>query len=306
MPDVRITKAGIYPAMTAAAYFADPCPAPALTQSLAKIVLERSPLHAWHAHPRLNPDFREDDDTKFDVGNIAHKVMIGRGKEIAVLEGFDDWRKDAAKEARAAAAKVGRLAVLGKHFAKADRMVRAAREQLELRGIGDLFNEHGDGECVLAWKEGDLWLRQMVDWLSHDRRTFCDFKTTELPAAPAKLPRMMINAGWPIQAAMAERGLDVLDPDNAGRRVFLFVVQETDPPYSLSVVQMSEAALTMGRKQLDMAVSIWGECVARDVFPGYPLDVQIPEVPGWHEQDVLAREIAHHERAPMLTSLAGG
>jgi hypothetical protein len=84
---------------------------------VAKILLDRSPLHAWHAHPRLNPDYRHDDDTKFDVGNIAHKLMLGRGKDIVVLE-FDDWRTKAAKDAREAAAAAGKLAVLGKHFAR--------------------------------------------------------------------------------------------------------------------------------------------------------------------------------------------
>jgi hypothetical protein len=47
-------------------------------------------------------------------------------------------------------------------------MVKAAREQLALRGLGHLFAD-GDGEVVLAWQEGDLWLRQMIDWLSPDR-----------------------------------------------------------------------------------------------------------------------------------------
>jgi hypothetical protein len=111
-----------------------PCPAPSLTQSVAKILLEKSPLHAWHAHPRLNPDYQHDDATKFDIGNIAHKMLLGRGKEIVVLEDFDDWRTKAAKEAREEAAAAGKLAVLGKHAARADRMVNAAREQLELRG----------------------------------------------------------------------------------------------------------------------------------------------------------------------------
>jgi hypothetical protein len=200
-------KPGIYTDMTAADYHADPCPNPSLTQSVAKVLLQRSPLHAWHAHPRLNPDYQHDDATKFDIGNIAHKMLLGRGKEIVVLEGFDDWRTKAAKEARDEAAAAGKLAVLGKHAARADRMVNAARAQLELRGLGDLFGADGDSEAVVAWIEDGFWFRQMIDWLSDDRLIFADYKTTDESAAPDALARKMVNDGWHIQAAMGERGL---------------------------------------------------------------------------------------------------
>lgn len=294
-----IRKPGIYPAVSSAEYFADPCPTPSLTQSIAKLLIDRSPLHAWHAHPRLNPDFVPDDDTKFDIGNVAHKMLLGRGKEIVVLEGYDDWRTKAAKEAREEAAAEGRLAVLGKQAARADRMVQAAREQLDNRGLGHLFGADGDSEVVLAWREGETWFRQMVDWLTRDRTIFADFKTTDMAAAPHGLGRMMVNAGWPVQAAFAERGLDALDPDNAGRRHFLFIVQEAEVPHALSVVRLSEGALTMGRKQVEHAVGMWSRCMSAARWPGYPREIITPEYPGWHETQWLEREVSADARAAL-------
>lgn len=296
---MRIEKPGIYTDFPEAAYFADPCPAPSLTQSVAKILLEQSPLHAWHAHPRLNPDYRRDDDTKFDVGNIAHKLMIGRGKDILVLE-FDDWRTKAAKEQREVAAAQGKLAVLGKKFGLAERMVKAAREQLEHRELGDLFIK-GDGEVVIAWREDDVWLRQMIDWLTPDRLTFADYKTTDMSAAPHGLGRMMVGAGWHVQAAMAARGLDALDPQGIHARRYYFVVQEATVPYALNVVQISPDALVMGGKMLDMAVAMWRACFARDRWPGYPAEIVTPDLPGWYEQQQLDREIheAAQQRVPL-------
>jgi PDDEXK-like domain of unknown function (DUF3799) len=285
---MKIERAGIYTDMSSVDYFEDPCPQPSLTQSIAKILLDQSPLHAWHAHPRLNPDWRPDDPTKFDVGNIAHKLMIGRGKEIVVLDQFNDWRTKAAQEAREAAAADGKLAVLGKKFALADRMVRAAREQLELRGLGNLFAE-GAGEVVTAWQQDGYWCRQMIDWLSPDRLIFCDYKTTEMSAAPHGLGRMMVNAGWPIQAAMGEIGLKAVDPLGSRRR-FLFIVQETERPYALNVVEMSESALTMGRKMLAMAFHIWKDCITSNRWPGYPLEIIVPDYPGYAEASWLDRE----------------
>lgn len=299
-----ITQPGIYTDIAANAYHADPAPAPSLTQSVAKVLLAKSPLHAWHAHPRLNPAYQHDDDTKFDVGNIAHKMLLGRGKEIAVLEGFNDWRTNAAKEAREAAAKVGKLAVLGKHAARADAMARAAREQLELRGLGGIFGDKGDSEVVVAWREGKIWLRQMIDWLSADRLIFADYKTTDESAAPDALARKMVNDGWHIQAAMGERGLTALGFEPAR---FLFVVQEASVPYALNVVSVAGDALVMGRKMLDAAASTWSRCMQADRWPGYPLDVVTPEFPGWAEQQWLEREIkdAARERMPEDLRMAG-
>lgn len=293
MPDpFRITAPGFYPDISAADYHADPCPRPSLTQSVAKILLERAPLHAWHAHPRLNPDWREDADTKFDVGNIAHALLLSRGKEIVVVDGFDDWRTKEARAARARAAEQGKLAVLGKHAKLAGRMVEAAREQLKLRRLSHLFQD-GQGEVCIAWQEGNLWCRQLLDWLTPDRLIVADFKTTDLSAAPQNLPRMMASAGWPIQAAMADRGLDALHPESRGRRSYLFVVQETEAPYALQVVEIGKDVLTMGRKRLDMAVDIWRRCIIEDLWPGYPLEIVTPELPGWTEQQWLDAEIQH-------------
>src|SRR5215472_13975214 len=74
-----ISAPGFYPDINAETYFSDPIIRPSLTQSLCKILLERSPLHAWYAHPRLNPDYAPDDDTKFDIGNLAHTLLLGKG-----------------------------------------------------------------------------------------------------------------------------------------------------------------------------------------------------------------------------------
>lgn len=299
-----IKQPGIFFDIEADEYHRDPCPNPSMSQSLAKVLLQRSPLHAWHAHPRLNPDYVHDDDTKFDIGNIAHKMLLGRGKEIVVLD-FDDWRTKAAKEARDVAAAEGKLAVLGKQAARADRMIAAAREQLETRDLGYLFQSSGKSEVVVAWTEDGFWFRQMLDWLSDDTpHVYADYKTTKESAAPDALARKLAADGWHIQAAMAERGLTKLGYE-APR--CLFVVQEETVPYALSVVEIGPDAMTMGRKMLDAAVLTWMRCMSQNRFPGYPLDISAPEFPGWAEQQWLDREIkqAARERVPEDLRYAG-
>jgi hypothetical protein len=102
--------------------------------------------------------------------------------------------------------------------------------------------------------------------------------------------------GWDIQAAMIERGLDVLDPDNAGRRQFHFVAQENYEPYALTVVRISEADLTMGRKKLDHAIKIWAECLTNNAWPLYGTDTVLSRPRPWTEQAWLSREVDEAER----------
>jgi PDDEXK-like domain of unknown function (DUF3799) len=301
-----INEPGVFYDMPSTVYFADPCPEPSLTQSIAKILLERSPLHAWHAHPRLNPNFEPDNDTKFDIGNVAHRLILGRGKEFVVLP-FDDWKTKAAREAREMAAANRKLAVLAHQFERATAMVHAARDQLELRGLSHFFRI-GNAEVVMAWQEGDIWFRQMLDWLI-DGQVMLDYKSTDMSVAPHNLGRMIAAGGWDVQAAMAERGLNALACSDAGRR-YIFVVQETEPPYCLSVLEISPDVLAIGRKKLDAAAMTWRVCMHERRWPGYPTEIHTPEYPAWAEHQWLEREVkdAARERLPKepVNILMGG
>src|SRR5580692_270517 len=55
-------------------YHRDPCPEASLSNSIGQKLLETCPRVAWWNHPRLNPQFVEDEDTKFDRGTVAHKL----------------------------------------------------------------------------------------------------------------------------------------------------------------------------------------------------------------------------------------
>lgn len=299
---MKIDEPGVYRDFPVDDYFRDPCPGPSLTQSIAKVLLDRSPLHAWYAHARLNPDWEADDDTKFDVGNIAHTLLIGRGKNILVLD-HDDWRTKEARAARDLARQNGQLAVLGKHYAKADKMVRAAKEQLALRGLSNLFNDGGAGEVVIAWREKFGWCRQMVDWLADDCSVYTDYKTTDMSASPYVLGRRIADLGWDIQGAMCERGLQATGHIKGPHRC-LFIVQETQPPHCLTVCELSESILTMGRKKLDVAMQFWARALREDRWPGYPPEIVVPEYPGWAEAEWLSREETEF-RQPQNALMAG-
>lgn len=316
---MKIETPGIYRDFQVADYFADPCIEPSFTQSLAKILIEQSPLHAYQAHPRLNMPVADEDDgevEKYDrakaIGNAAHAIMLGRGKSLAVGD-FDSWRGKIPASFKEQAAVAGKEIILRKHLDVAVDMVHAAREQLsKISGCERAFID-GNAEVVIASCENGLWLRSMCDWITPDLREVWDFKTGGQSGSPWYAGKLMASAGWHLQAAMHERILDAIDPDGAGRRRFFYPYQENEEPFAMTVNQIGEAALTIGRKQLDYAINIWRDCMATDRWPGYPPRIIVPELPAWAENGWLAREIAEYDaralpapREKMLTSLMGG
>lgn len=309
MSEFRITKPGIYFDVPGEAYFADPCPEPSLTQSVSKVLIAQSPLHAFSEHPRLHAPTQdaEEEPEKYNkaqaIGNAAHKLIIGRGKEIAVAD-FDSWRGKAAQEFRDKALAAGHVPILTKHMAKAYAMEREFRAQLKGHEEGDVFTA-GKGEVVLAWQEEGFWLRCMVDWLHDDLLAADDLKTTAMSVAEHSLGMLAVNAGWDVQAAMIERGLDALDPKNTGRRKYRFVAFENYEPFALNVMPMTEHWLTMGRKKLEFAITQWKICMGTGKWPGYPRIGVTPEYPGFKETQWLQREIdaAEPRRSNMVTEI---
>lgn len=294
MTGMRI-EPGIYRDMSANDYFADPATEPSLTQSIAKIILDQSPLHAMYAHPRLMPPETDDEEEKYvkaqAIGNAAHALMIGRGKELAVAQ-FDSWRSKDAKEFRDEAEAAGKTVILDHHLTIAADMVNSARAQIAAHDDArDTFAAGGYGEIVYVWEEDGLWFRTMIDWLHEGARIVDDYKTTGMSVAPYRISNLMVDAGWDIQAAMQERALNRFDPAGTGRRRFRFIAQENWKPYALTINELPEAVMTMGRKKLDMAITIWRGCIETRRWPGYPPKINRPSYPTYKEMSWLNREL---------------
>lgn len=287
---MKIDRPGIYRGVSSADYFADPCPTPSLTQSLCKILVERSPQHAWIAHPRLNPQFEYDDDTKFDIGNVAHRLILGRGKEIEVVH-FADWRTKASQEAREKAADEGKIAVLKHQYEQASDMATAAWTQLHRHEDRDAFT-NGDAEVMIAWEENGIWFRSLIDWLHHDIRIVDDYKSSGMSMAPHLLGMRAEAAGWHTQAAFIARGLDILDPAGAGRRIYRFIGQETSKPHAITVMHMNNYWLTMGQKKVEAGIALWTPAVKHNYWRDYGVKAVIPDFPGFKEKQWLDRELA--------------
>lgn len=285
----RVQKPGLYPDIKEADYHSDPCPSPSFTQSIAKTLLTQSPKHAWFDHPRLNTRWTADDDPKYDVGNTAHTLLLGRGKEIVTVDA-PDWRSKAAREERERLQGLGKVVILEKVLDRASQMVAAARTQIAENNIE--WNDPEDGvvgehsEAMLCAVDDGKWMRSKVDRLTD--AYVLDYKTTQASASPEALDRRMVEDGWDIQAAMHARliallsqaGPDVTDA-SGGLRRHIFLAQESYPPFALSAVEIGEGAMTIGTQKLDKAWAIWKKCLAANDWPSYTTRLVPLRYPDW-------------------------
>jgi hypothetical protein len=263
--------------------------APSLSSSIANLLINRSPLHAWTAHPRLNPNWEPQVDDKFDIGTVVHALLL-QGLNVMEVLSFPDFKSNAAKEARDAARANGRVPLLTKHAKHVEEMVNAVAPQLEQFDVDPIPLTGGKPEQTMVWQDTQtgVWCRARLDWLHDDLSAIDDLKTTTRSAHPESFAKNLYSYGCDVQAAFYLRGCAALHMYPTWR----WLVVETTPPYGLSVVEPSPAVLELADAKVAAALKTWAECLERDVWPGYPTKVATAELPAWEEARWLAREEA--------------
>jgi hypothetical protein len=280
--------------LPAESYHDDPCDRPSLSASIAHLLVNQTPLHAWAAHPVLNPDVVREEKAHFDIGTVVHALVLEGGTDRVLVIDADSWRTRDAQEQRDDARAADLIPLLRKDWDRVEAMVDAVWAQLNRRrelGVDDppLLTD-GKPEQTLVWEESGVTCRARPDWLRDAFTVIEDFKTTGKPANPLAWSRSVWANGYDIQAVMYLRGLARLEGVTAQ---FRWIVAETQPPFALSVLAPAMSTLEIGQAKVERAIDKWRECVATNTWPGYPTPVYYVEVPAyeearWLEQDAEA------------------
>lgn len=294
-----ITTPGVYD-LPAHTYHADPVPGGSLSASAARKLLPPS----CPARFRYWVDFGQEPKAEFDFGHAAHAEALGVGEPIHVIDA-DDFRTKAARAERDAAYADGRTPILAHEYERVQAMATALREHPV---AGSLFHpDRGRPEQSVFWTDPrtGIWRRAMLDWLPHpvDRQRFIvsDYKTCT-SADPEAISRAMHSYGYCQQAdwyldAVAAAGLTARD-----EAAFLFVFQEKQPPYLVTVAQPDPEALLWGSRLNAKAIDVYAHCAATGHWPGYADDVISVGLPIWatrqHEDAFLAGHYDLTERNP--------
>lgn len=264
----------------AADYHADPAPEPSLSATLAKVLLGRSPLHAWMQSPRLNPDCKSVHKKTFDIGRAAHRAVLGCGDDYveipeSVLAANGAASTSAAKAFIADARDRNLTPLKADEIASIEAMREVAHARLIEYGI-EIAPDRS--ELCAVTKIDDVWCRAMFDHVPADPRLpILDFKTCE-DASPAACLKAILNYGYHIQFG---HYLDVWKAVTGEDRRFAFVFQEKSAPFEVSVIGLSGSFSEMAKRRAARARAIWSECVTTNNWPGYPVGIHQVDPPVW-------------------------
>lgn len=260
---------------------ADP---PMLSVSTAQALVLESPAHAHWRHPRLGGHALIP-STIMDRGTLLHALLLGKGREVAVIE-CEDWTHKADKKLRDAHRAAGRLAVTRKLY---DDSIEGAKElEAKLRRRGYIFN--GSSEVTLVWNEETadgvvVQCRARADHIVGER--IYDLKITG-DANPKTLKRgQLTRMGYDIQGAAYPRALEYALPQLRGRTSFTLLFCEAEPPYCVTPVRFAGSLRELGERKWLRAVNEWERCLSAGHWPDYldDGDVMIAEAKPYELED---------------------
>lgn len=275
---VVITEPGLYGGITAEQYHADPVPGGSLSSSGARALLPPS-CPALFRHRQLHG---EPPKPEFDYGHAAHRLVLGAGAGVVEIDA-DNWRTNAAKAARDEARAAGLVPLLSKDIAQVHEMADALRAHPEAAAL--LAPGSGDPEQVIVWQDDatGVWCRAMFDWLRRrpptGRRVLVDYKTCA-SAEPGDINKAAARFGYHQQDPWyrdAVRQLDGIEP------AFLFIFQEREAPYLVTVAELDPIARRIGDYRNHWARQTYALCAAADHWPSYKDGVHEIQLPRWVE-----------------------
>jgi len=250
----QATVPGVYD-IPADLYHADPVPGGSISSSGAKALLAcPARYHYDRTHPRAPK-------REFDLGHAAHRRALGVGQDVVIVES-DSWRTTAAQNARDDAYAAGKTPVLPADW----DAVTAMHAALLAHDAAEFFTG-GVAEQALVWRDDavGVWFRAMLDY----RRgpVIVDYKTTT-SADPHDLAGAVARYGYDIQTWWYRDGVRAVgladDPE------FVFVAQEKEPPYLVTVFQLDADYLAIGEAKARRAREMFRDCTASRVWPSYP------------------------------------
>lgn len=261
---------GVFRDLPDVEYHGDPCPEGSLSQSGAKVLLDCPARYQWqNAHPV--------EKSVYDFGHVVHRLILGAGAMPLIVDA-PDWRTKAAQEARKQA-RADRLApVLRGEFREALAMARKVREHPIASRI---LTGESEMSAFARDPETRVMMRARFDHLStlpSGRPVLVDYKTT-VTADPARFGRNAYEYGYDIQDSWYR--LVAHESGLADDPAFVFILQEKEPPYLVSVVELDDGARDIGAERGRAARHLYVECMTSGIWPGYPERVHSVSLPAY-------------------------
>lgn len=273
---------GIYTAdeLTLEQYHQDIVPGGSLSSSGARKLLAPScpALFKWE---RDNP---QPSKPHFEIGTAAHKLVLGEGPDLVLVD-VDDWRTKDARTQAAEIREAGGIPLKRDDYEQVHAMADALRRHPVASMVFDPAS--GTPEQSLYWIDPvtEVTCRARPDWMPNPgrgRAIVPDYKTAR-DASPPGISKAIHTYGYHCQAAWCLEGARQRDLADE-HAVFLLVVQEKTAPYLVTVVQIDSLDVRIGHAKNAVARDIYRQCTETGHWPGYSDAVEIIPQPEWAQK----------------------
>ncbi|MTH33034.1 hypothetical protein GL279_00280 [Paracoccus limosus] len=281
---------GVHANISEEAYHADLiCERPSLSSGVGRLLLDRSPRHAWHASPRLNPDFQPVERKTFDIGRAAHRCVLGKGgdyvaypEELLAKNGAasTDAAREWAQEMRA-------RGMTPLKAAEVDAVHDMAAEVMGRLAFMDMAFPPARSELTVVAEIDGVMCRARIDHAPEDPRLpLWDLKTA-VDASPQAVQRAIMAYGLDFQAS---HYVETWKAATGEDRKFNFLFVEKEAPHECCIVQLGGDSMVMGRKRTARAREMWRHCLTTGLWPGYPAEIVQMDLPEFYQARWLERE----------------
>lgn len=267
------------------------CVQASLNQSIAYILATQSPAHAYAAHPHLGGGVEDDPTPEMLEGSALHRLILGRGSDIACSDTFLDWRSKDARAFKENALAEGKIPLtLTKGMLVKDA---AANIIPQLANLGIVFGDMRT-EVAISFEDAGVLCRAKLD--ATDGNTVYELKSVR-SANPEAIARAIFTNGYDIQqeayrrAWAAVRGIE---PEEINVE---FVFVEREAPFAVTVAPLAGTFRAVGVERWERAREIWRRCLAYGKWPGYGR-IQPIAAPPWvlsQSQEALAASEVNEE-----------
>lgn len=296
-PTVARSGWGLYHDIEAVDYHLDPCPEPAISNSLMEPILTKTAKDFAFAHPRrheLLPGVEWDDDIRKDTlarvrGDVVHQLALGKGRGYAVGD-FPTWQSKDSKAFKEDAEAAGLTPIKRKDFEEAEMLADRVREAIKRALDGAAY----ETEVVFMYQEqtehGPIWVRGMMDIWCEERAIILDPKVTSR-LYDGLVERHALAMGWDRQGALYQRAIGQIFPEIAGRVEFCDLMINPDPPYVSRLWAPERHWLASSVRQCQIAFERFGECMFRKEWPDFGNSASRGPMPVWEDKRRTEMEI---------------
>lgn len=252
-------------------YHSDPIPGGSLSSTGARTLVSQCPAKFRHSLDHAEPY-----KAAFDFGTAAHKVVLGDGPELVLVDAAR-WDTNAIKAEVAAIRAAGNIPLKRPDLERVHDMATVLSQNAEAADL--LAPGSGTAEQSLFWKGGNVWCRARIDWLRPD--DFVDYKSCR-SAHPDAIQKAVQDHGYHIQDYWYRRGaiaLGLIHPQAPSH----FIFQEKEPPYLVTVARL-DLWHPIAYQACERALFLYETCRAADNWPAYTTETAYIPPPAWLER----------------------